>query len=567
MQSFGWAKIAVFYARKDPYAFGYREALEHAGIPFESIDNLGPRELARFHVLVLCGIGDVEPVDQSGLSDWVRKGGHLICSGSSWSIDSLLGLAPESRHVSSGYLMHHVPDRLWPEGTERTKFFGGTWKKPGECDVIATIDDGVGISRHRVGKGCTVFLAPHVGQTIRLMQSGRSVECDGIGPSDGSAILDNGTLRAEDGTVLDFEHDRTTVEGSDKPFFATPYSDIIREIFIRAIVEAADQSDLALPIFWHWPHNACGAAMLSVECEEFERDHVNLLHRMLSMFGMPAAWMVGLPGYPIDVYRTMRAWDHEVGLLFQTDDHSGWNEERMKILVTAITRLTGQAYVESARPQDGRWKNWNMFYDLCEASGARISLSKGGRQAGTSGFLFGTCHPFAPMRKDGSSYFVTEIPYATYNLGLMTPDAVADKLISETAARHGCFQMVLASDAIKHQSVGSAVRRALSVCKQNKLEFMLPEQVQRFERGRRQLRISQKMVGGEGTLLLTSDVALEGLTLLVGGHRMTAEVRGKEIPVEVVERYGARFNVIKINLEAKQQVELRLYPSIGVQAA
>jgi hypothetical protein len=70
-----------------------------------------------------------------------------------------------------------------------------------------------------------------------------------------------------------------------------------------------------------------------------------------------------------------------------------------------------------------------------------------------------------------------------------------------------------------------------------------------------------KLLDNEGTLLLTSDAPLAGLTVLVNGPHLLAQMRGKEVNVEMVERYGCRFNAIQFNIEAKQQVDIRLWPS------
>jgi hypothetical protein len=278
------------------------------------------------------------------------------------------------------------------------------------------------------------------------------------------------------------------------------------------------------------------------------------------MFGTPAAWMVGLPGYSLDVYRAMRAWEHEVGLLYVSEENGAWHEEKFKIQFTAVSRLTAQPNLMSSRALDGRWRGWKNFYDICEIGGARVSLCKGGRQPGTSGFLFGTSHPFVPLHRDGSPYLVTEIPYAIFNPGLVTPDPIAEKLAYQTDSRYGCLQIVCKSASIELPEFTASLRRILSICKQQRMEFMIPEQIHRFERGRRQLRVMQKLLDNEGTLLLTSDAPLAGLTVLVNGPRLVAEMRGKEVHVEVVERYGCKFNAVQFNIEAKQQVDLRMWP-------
>jgi hypothetical protein len=567
MHEFAWAKIAVYFAKNDAYALGYREALDHAGIRYESIEELTASEIGRYHLLLLCGKQRLTSAETISITEWFQKGHALICSGCTWGLETILGLGGPTSHVSNGVMSPGRNDALWPEGADQIRFYGGTLKKANGCEVLAKVGEAVGIGRKRDGKCSAIYLAPHVGETLILMQYGRSVECDAIGPSDGSAVLDNGTLRAEDGVALDFDKDRRKTPGCETPFFAYPHSDAVKEMLIRAIVHSVEGLGLSTPILWHWPGGAKCAAMLSIDCQEFEREHVDTFHRTLAMFGTPAAWMVALPGYAVDTYRAMKAWDHEVGLLYLTDDQAGWNEEKFKMQWTALSRLSSQANLNSSRAVDGKWKGWKTFYDMCEVGGARISLSKGGRQAGTSGFLFGTSHPFIPFRRDGTPSLVTEIPYAVYSPGVVTPDAVCEELAAQADMRYGCLHSTCPSNAIANPEAAASLRRLLAICKQHKMEFVLPEEIHRFERGRRQLRIAQKLLDSEGTLVVSSDTEMPGMTVLINGPRLGAECRGKEMNVVTVQRYGCRFNMVVVDLEPKLQLELRFWPTKQSAAA
>lgn len=560
MQTFGWAKVAVALAKDDPYAAWYREAFEHAGLRPEVLEGISAGEIARHHILILCGNGKLHEEQVEAVTDWVRKGGHLVCCGSAWNLHEVLGLHKEHSHLSNAVAVPCKRDPMWPDGMDKVRFFGGQLRKGAGCDVVARIGaDGVALSRRKLVKGSAVYVAAHVGQTLKLMMMGRSVETDGIGPCDGSARLDDGVLRAEDGGVLDFDRDRVTVDGCDTPFFGLPHADAVREMLIRAIVHSATTRGLCVPLIWHWPDNAHGTAVLTVDSEDFDRENVNKLYRVLSMFGAQATWLVGMPGYAADVYRAMRNWGHEVGLLFHTDDGPGWNEERLKIQLTSIGRLAGHANLATSRAKEGRWRGWSTFYELCETGGARVSVSKGGRQPGTSGFLFGTCHPFIPLRRNGSHFLTTELPYTIYSPGSVTPDPVAEAIAYQTAARHGCLHICWPSGAIASATSGAALRRLLSISKQLRFEFMLPEQIHRFERARRQIRVSERLFDDEGILLLTSDNQIEGLTLLFTGSRVGAEIDGKEASAHVIERYGVPMTVVRLDLEAKKQSEVRLH--------
>lgn len=565
MESFGWARIAIYYAQDDPYAPYYREVLEHAGLRAEALEGLSAGDLSHNDVVLLAGKGTLNPTQASALEDWVHNGGSLVCSGSTWGLHSILGFSGASTWISNSLIEPQKEDRLWPEGVESIRFFGGAAVTSTSAHTVANSDGKTLVARKSHGRGVSIYVGAHVGQTMCLMQNGRSVECDGIGPGDGSAVLDDGKLRAEDGTTLDFTADRGFA--GEHPYFNQPHSDLVKEIWIRAILEAAEHSGRFVPMLWHWPSQAAGSAVLSLDCEDFETDKVVALQRTLTMFGCRAAWIVGTPGYSTDVYRGLRAWEHEVGLLFHTDDGTGWHEEKLKIQVTSIGRLSGTPSIISVRPVDGKWRGWLNFYELCEATGARMSLSKGGRQPGTSGFLFGTCHPYFPMNREGRSFFTGELPYTVFMPGRVTPDPVSDAILESTVARHGCVHVVMTPESLSDPTVSASLRRLLSLCKQSRLEFMLPDQIYRYEKARRQMRIFQKHTPVEGTLQLVSEFEVENLSLMISGPRMAVQVKGKEIPGRQVTRYGTTFTAVSVDVQPKQQLDLHVKPMAVAAAA
>ncbi|MFY9233106.1 MAG: hypothetical protein WAO58_01460 [Fimbriimonadaceae bacterium] len=566
MNGFKWARIVLLQAEDDPYAPYYLEALDHAGLRYETIDKGELADLSRLDVLVLAGYGHLDEARQEAVGAWVRQGGQLICSGSAWSLSPLLGLKEPLSHCSNEVISPSRQDRAWPDGCDHVRFFGGTVGAPAGAEPSASTAGGkTGLSRRKFGKGAAFFVGPHIGQTIAQMQLGRSVECDDIGPADGSARLDDGNLRAEDGSNLDFLDDRLAGE-EGSPYFAFPHADVAKEILIRTILEAVENAGLVALMAWHWPRNATATSLLSLDCETFEPGHVQRLHTLMSMYGCRGAWLVALPGYTLDVYRTLRSWQHEIGTLFVTDDTAGWHDEKLKIQHVAIGRSSASPSIIATRPVDGKWRGYTRFYDQAEEAGARLSLSKGGRQPGTSGFLFGTCHPFFPMRKDGSFYLTAELPYAVYLPGSVTSDQAGDAILEKTVARHGCFHIVFRPEAADVPENFGSLRRLLSDCKQRKVEFILPEDLYRFERARRALRIVTRNIDLEGQVKLISDTRLEGLTIMATGPRCEASFRGKSLNVQKVRRYGTTFHCVEIDLDPKAAAELRLVPQ-GLKAA
>lgn len=550
-----WARVAAYIAPNDPYAAGYREVIEHLGLHVEYLDSVMATDMNRTAVLILCGEGSLPKNEAQGIEAWINNGGQLVVSGSTWDLCDILGLGSESSHISTGIATPCRQDQLWPEGRTQARFFGGKAASvPSATPIVKNEKGQCLVSRQSHGHGQAVFVGIHVGQTLIQTQMGRSVECDGIGPSDGSARLDDGLLCAEDGIALPFE-DRE--QNPAYPIFSIAHADIIKEIFIRACLGAIQSSSQVVAIPWFWPENADAAACLSLECDSYDIDPVVSVHRSLSMYGMPAAWTVSLPGFPAEVYRTIRARDHEVSLLFNFEDATHWNEERLRSQMTQLTRMSSDTGLTSVRPIRGGWRGWTKFYDMCEAAGARLSLSKGGRQPGTQGFCFGTCHPFFPLRPDGHPGLVLELPYHLFRPGVVTKDEIIEPIVKEVAERHGCLHIVSCPEDFKNQITSMVLQRVFGIAKQYHLVFMSPAEIYQYERSRRQLRWTTRSLSGELTVSVASENELEGFSLIVNHEFKSVFINGKVANFKIIERFGIKFFAVQFDLRPKQAVEIR----------
>ncbi len=558
MQPIKWAKIGLYLAKGDEYAPYYREALEHAGFHFDVLETLLQDEVGQYDVILLCGYGQATNLQRSALGAWLQKGGSLIASGSSWGLEPLFGLDGQAKRTSNGVMERPASDRLWPETAERIRFFGGDlWASVRGTNVVP-FGNLTAVNRVQTERGVLTYVGPHIGQTMCQMQMGRSVETDGISPEDGSAHLDDQVLRAEDGIALNFQTDRETAEGAKHPHFFTPHADYLREIWIRAVIEGIESTGTCGLMTWYWPKNAQSVAALSVDCEEFDYDKVHRLHTMLTMFGCQPAWVVATPGYTLDVYRTMRSWGHEIGLLFTGEEGGNWHEERLKIQHLALGRAAGTSSFASSRPVNGQWRSWRQFYEMCDVAGVKLSLAKGGRQPGTSGFGFGTCHPFHPVRKDGHPNACAELPYQVYLPGAVTSDQAIDAMIQEASSVHGCLHTVIKSDSVDNETIHASLRRMMAIAKQARMVFYRPDEIYAFERTRRNLRIWPHFHGEHASLQIIPDADVNGLVVMFIGPRPEIRMRNKEADVIPMQRFGTRLWTLDLNMDGKTSTDLSL---------
>ncbi|MBV6459562.1 MAG: hypothetical protein HONBIEJF_02710 [Fimbriimonadaceae bacterium] len=533
-----FARVALWTAPDDPWARFERDAIHHAGLLVEELAPVGWHELEGFDALILAGKG-VLNAEQAAAAMQFAQRGPIIASGCHWGIGSTLGIRPDPN-------LTLARSELELDG-RRIRFFGGSACWSAGAEVLSLTGTGhVARARH----GRATFFAPRVGETIGRMLLGRSVEATAICPNDRSAEFFRSTLHAEDGALLDFETDR------HNGHFGIAHGDSIRTAWITTILEALKETGKSPVLAWHWPDNAEAVASVAIQCRECSAINVEKAQRLLAMLGSQATFLVAPPGYPLDIYRQLKRSGHEVGLLFLADDGSTWTEERFKVQHLAISRTASIPHLVSARPADSRWWRLDRFYRMVEVAGTRLSLGKGGIQSGTSGFLFGTCHPTTAYGP------VVELPQIVFRPGAATSDFALEPLLDEVVRQYGCYSMVFETTDMQVPVVSDSIRHAMTIAHQRRLPMLAPDTIYRFEKARRSLEWSRE----GGRLIVGSASDLEGLTLLFAeGIDLTLDHR--EANTKGVKRYGQSFQALTLNFAAKATHEIGLTPVGGKKAA
>jgi len=552
MTGIRFAKVAVLYATGDEYAPWLQEAMEHSGLLVDVIDEKGLENLLPYHCLILAGNGLLPPERLKQITEWAdRVGGAIVCTAGTWGLERELGIEPRPdlpRYSRMTMVAVDPSSRIWNDGAKAVQFIGGIRCVPREADVLARTPQGEPLLTRR---GRAYYFGPHIGQTMSLLMMGRAVANDMIGPGDGTAVTENGKLQAEDGTNLRFAEDRERPEGCTVPIFLQPHVDFLRDIWMRMIMEAIEAARATPLLVWHLPNNANAAIAFSIDADTLTAEHVRIIAGGLTKFGLPAAWMVPPPGYGQDMYRAFRKWDHETALLFATDGES-MSEDQMKIQNLTIARAAGLPGVSSVRTNDGHWHGLTRFYEIAELAGAKLSLSKGGRQPGTSGFLFGTCHMFFPVRRSGKPFSIAELPYAAFRPGVVTPDSAIPALIDRVTQVHGCLHVAQTASGVSEGNFEVSLQQMLMAARNARLLSITPEQLYQYEKARRQLRVK----AGEESLHVVSDFSVRGLTIMIGGSGITSEVGGRRSEPIPVKRYGMLFTSVVTDLDPKTQTEV-----------
>jgi len=545
--------IALYLAKSDPYSVWIREALEHLGLPFTELTDQTFGRLPEFQLLILGGAGEMGELRRRTILDWVEsQHAQVVAIGSEWGVGGLFGLARGEGILPRTTLTMRPEDRLWPKGALPSLVVGAP---------VVTLHGGAmaGASAqgHPLvvrGKG-GIFIGPHLGYLYGTVALGRAVESDALGPADDTAWLLDGVPKAEDGIALSWSGDRESPEGTPHGFFLRPHVDTLREVFYRAIIEASEATGRSVALPWFWPDNLEGAACVSYEIDDLSAENMILSLSSLQRYGMPATWLVPMPGLPQDAYRAMRRLGHDIGLLFK-GERDTFTMEQMKIQQLQLARASG-AQVSVVRAMGGRWERLTEFYRFLNELGMSASVSKGGRQSGTSGFGFGTSHPFRPVMTNGDLSTSFEVPFQLFRPGVGSHERLLGPIFEQVAAHNGVIHMASDTSTVSTNQRERVTQEFLMRVRQARFAQMTVSGLIDFELGRRNLRIR----ASAGQINLIPDRDLSGLSFLMSDLGLSGEAKGSTVRSTVVERFGRKWSHFQLDLERKEGLDLSLKQS------
>ncbi len=205
-----------------PATYRYaEEVLSHAGLFWspivrEELTGVANLECNEYGIILLAGELRLNETERETLSNFVTAGGVLIAVGATSGLERLFGVEPQMG-LGEGYIQIRRKQHPITMGLESSLHtFGGAGVRATEGVSLARMRDALyrstdndAIVERRVGKGLTLFIAPDLFGSIVRIQQGIYVDQDGVCASDGSAPINDGILKCEDGMTLNFELDRT----------------------------------------------------------------------------------------------------------------------------------------------------------------------------------------------------------------------------------------------------------------------------------------------------------------------------------------------------------------------
>lgn len=564
------------------------EILAHAGLAWRRLDAASlvpPRTLSP--VLLLAGDRTLDRETVEAVTLHVRGGGAVIVTGGTWGLDRLLGAtssgvavghldAAGSDHPVIGDLEAslHVPDAIALRVTSGTSI--ARIIDPATRAVAAD-----GIVVNHAGAGVTVTIAANIPASVLQIQLGRPIHEDGRPAPDGTAAIDDGDLKTDDGVVLSWEHDRHRsvlaepvpecpgkdpgFPDGDTPWFAVPVADELRALLLRAIHWAAASTGHPLAALTAWPRGRQAVGMISHDSDHNVDLGARVTLDLLARAGIRSTWChIWSPNYSehyhASTFRLVKDAGHEIGLHYNARPQEGcaWSRDQLAAQSAIVRAEAGVDGFVSNKNHYLRWEGRVEFFHWLADEGIAVDQSKGPSKKGNVGYPHGSSLPWFPLDPATGEFIdVVEIPLQFQDLWLTTP-AYMSRTTIEAAIRHHGVAHFLFHQAHLHTKpdVARAFANVIAEGSDAGLEWWTSAEINAWERLRRTVQVrTVPAPDGAIRLVAASRHPVSGATLAVtlaadASLPASATARGEAIPVSPGRHANQRAVFITLDLPA-----------------
>ena len=549
------------------------EVLDHAGLSYATTTD--PATLPPGGVLLLTAAVSAE--EARSLTAWVNEGGTAVLApGTGVLAESaeLAALAGASTGRSAGSeLVECAP--IWadrPESTLRALAGQALHTEEG-TETLASFSDGTAaITRRNVGAGLVFTFGVDLWYTIVRIQQGYPVTADGTPAADGTAPIDDGLLKAEDGMALDLETDRTMPPGypplseeythtypplAAVPIFDQPHADWWRSLLLQTLWQGVEHS--RTPFAWldYWPAGIDAIAHMSHDADGNAPEDGRAALDAFAAAGTTVTWHQVFPGgYGPELYEAITAAGHEHALHYNAmadADLCSWGWPQLRAQYAWAQAVTGRERIVSNKNHYTRWEGWTQFYTWCERVGLQIDSSRGPSKQGTVGFPFGSAHvsfPLTPAGHDQRFHDVLNLPLHTQDLAWAGHIAVRDVILDGAQAQHGVAHFLFHGPHLNRRPLTrQACVDVADAARKRGMPWWTAEQINTWERARRGVQVQLEVVDGGWRITVHSTVAVPDAALLLA-LPSSARPEDPAAVVRPVRRHGHEFIELGVNLPA-----------------
>ncbi|MFD0710387.1 hypothetical protein [Paenibacillus sp. GCM10027626] len=487
------------------FEYYMEEVLSRAAVPYEVMNDVGQLANCQDDIVIAALVPD----DQRTAAlvwDYAERGGTVILCSQLHALAPKLGMFPENSPqtgYAAGLSGCTRPLRYFQAAIWRAADGASTCliRQDGELRKEKPQGEALGAvwQLFKIGEGSLERWSVDITGAIVNLQQGTGPVLDDATPApDGSAPLNEGILKADDRCAMDWEHDRLFTE-TGMPYFAYPYADLWREQFIGRLLQAALAKGMTLPFVGYWPDGIEQIAMISHDSDLNEDIHAESTLALLDECKVNSSWCMIEPGYSASIYDQVKAAGHELAFHYNALEQGGgnWSEEEFDRQVAWLKEAAGLTAVTSNKNHYTRYEGWGELFAWCEKNRIQSDQTRGPSKKGNVGFIFGTCHPYFPIawsNEKNRMYDVVEIGFLTQDLDLSqywSDSTVVIPFLDRVKEVRGVAHFLFHQVHI-HQSapVRAAFRKVIHEARKRGFTFWTAEQINRWERARRQMRIT-----------------------------------------------------------------------------
>jgi len=547
------------------------EVLRRAGLFFEPLEAARIEELFRLPpcVVVLAGNLPLAVQQRQALSEWVRRSGCLLGIGGTSGLDDAFGV--KANHaLAEGWLKVKATDHpVTRDLRSSLHLFGGHTCEPGSAVPLADVDvnnrltRGSAILENRFGKGRTLLLGPDLIFSIAHIQQGVEVLQDGKPAPDGSAPVNDGLLKAEDGMVLDWGRDRSPMQPDDGQVFLEPVTDELRELILRGIFYLAQERKLFLPVLYYWPRGLECVGMISHDTDGNDPAKADALLEVMQQCGIKSTWLLLYPGgYPPEFYRKLRENGYEIGLHYDAlsgGPKTSWSRENFLLQYRWLCQAAGIERIHSNKNHYTRWEGRLEFWRWCEEAGLHSDQTRGPSKKGTIGFPLGGSQPYFPLNDKAASprlFDVLEVNLLTQDHVITCPPEYGPPLLDSALRHHGVAHFLFHPAHILKPNVADTLTRLVDYGRTRRLEWWTNEQIYQWEILRRSLTA---VFDTPSSMTLHAPRPLSQATLLLlrpGPEAQPVTLNGQSAPTAQRTLHGFDFDALTLDLSGRVKIRV-----------
>lgn len=559
-------------ASQDAWWVYLDEVLGHLRLPYRTI-SLSEAPVSD-GILIFATTAAADP----GLEQWVRDGGVLIQVGDPGPLSGLAGVSADGSVPEDHVVV--AESAVWSSRPPvALHAVGGSRLTGADVEVLARWESSgeAAITLRRLGAGAVLTYGVDLWQSIVRIQQGYAVSADGEPAADGTAPIDDGVLKAEDGMTLSFERDRAMPPGEPElvepfehtypppsavPMFDQPQADWWCSLFAQSLWWGAEQAGAVVPWLGYWPAGVDAVAHMSHDSDGNEEDEGEAALAAFAEADVEVTWCHVFPGgYSAELHAAITAAGHENALHYNAMGDAdlavwGWPQMRAQYAWAQAVTGTGTEQIISNKNHYTRWEGWTEFYHWCERLGIQIDESRGPSKQGDVGFVFGAAHVSYPMGSvaEGNRLFdVLNLPLHTQDLAWAGHTAVRDVILDGAQAVHGVAHFLFHGPHLhKRPATRAACIELAAEARRRGMPWWTAGRINAWERSRRGVTLSVEPVA-DGVLvsaLATEPVPGAAVLLAVPGGGFDPIVKEGEGTARTVIRHGRTFVELSADIVA-----------------